>query len=319
MSVLVTGGAGYIGAHIVEALAGRSVVVVDDLSTGSAERVVGVELVVADVAATGAADLLTQLMLDRQVEAVIHLAARKRVDESVARPLWYYQQNVAGLQNVIEAMTRVGLRRLVFSSSAAVYGETGAAQVKESEPTAPVNPYGRTKLIGEWLCRDLAVAGALDVVALRYFNVAGAGRPELGDPAVMNLATMVIDRLGRGEAPVIYGDDYPTPDGTCIRDFIHVADLADAHRSALDSLYDGSLGGFRVFNVGTGQGASVRQVVDTLIGLSGLRVEPVVAPRRPGDPAAVVASAELIAEELGWRARSGVDAILASAWQAGRG
>ena len=316
MTVLVTGGAGYIGAHVVQALEGRSVTAVDDLSTGSAARIPGVEVVVADLAAAEARDVVTDVMRDHHVEAVIHLAARKRVDESVARPLWYYQQNVGGLQTVVEAMARAGVRRLVFSSSAAVYGETRAARVLESEPTLPVNPYGRTKLIGEWMCRDLAAAGDLDVVALRYFNVAGAGRPELRDPAVMNLATMVIDRLRRGESPVIYGDGYPTADGTCVRDFIHVADLADAHRRTLEALEDGSVRGFEVFNVGTGRGASVRQVVDRLIELSGLDVKPVVLGRRPGDPAAVVACADLIQERLGWRASSGLTEILESAWAA---
>ncbi|MCW5953117.1 MAG: UDP-glucose 4-epimerase GalE [Propionibacteriaceae bacterium] len=316
MTVLVTGGAGYIGAHIVEALAGRPVVIVDDLSTGSVDRIPGADVVVTDVAASGAPALLGALMRERQVDAVIHLAARKRVDESVARPLFYYRQNVDGLRHVLEAMVQAGTRRLVFSSSAAVYGETGAAQVRESDPTTPVNPYGRTKLIGEWLCRDLVTAGLLDVVALRYFNVAGAGRADLGDPAVMNLATMVIDRLLRGESPMIFGDDYPTPDGTCVRDFVHVVDLADAHRAALDALSNGTLSGFEVLNVGTGRGASVRQVVEQLITLSGQALAPVLASRRPGDPAAVVACADRIGQRLGWKARSGLTEILTSAWQA---
>ncbi len=317
MAILVVGGAGYIGAHVVASLAGHLPVVVDDLSTGSAERIPGVELAVADVAAPDAPESLASLMRDRQVDAVIHLAARKQVDESVARPLYYYQQNVAGLRNVLDAMSRAAVRRLVFSSSAAVYGETEAERVLESDPTLPVNPYGRTKLIGEWLCRDLVMAGELDVVALRYFNVAGAGDPKLGDPSIMNLVTRVIDRLRRGEAPMIYGEDYPTPDGTCVRDFIHVADLADAHRVAVEALADGSVSGFEVFNVGTGQGASVRQVVRSLVALSDMEIEPKIAPRRPGDPSSVVASADRIERRLRWKARSSLEDVLVSAWEAG--
>lgn len=316
MTILVTGGAGYIGAHVVEALARRSLIVVDDFSTGSADRIPGIDVVEMDIAAPRVVDELAELMRKRRVRAVVHLAARKRVDESVARPLYYYQQNIDGLHNVLNAMVRTGVRRLVFSSSAAVYGETGIGQVPESGPMLPVNPYGRTKLVGEWLCRDLVAVGELDVVALRYFNVAGAGRPELGDPAVLNLVAMVIDRLRRGEAPIIFGEDYLTPDGTCVRDFIHVADLADAHGMALEALMDGSVSGFEVFNVGTGRGASVRQVVHQLIELSGLNIEPVIAPRRAGDPATVVASVELVKQRLGWRTQSDLECILTSAWEA---
>jgi UDP-glucose 4-epimerase len=213
-------------------------------------------------------------------------------------------------------MLSAGVRRLVFSSSAAVYGDTAASQVDEDEPTEPVNPYGRTKLIGEWLCRDLALTGALDVIALRYFNVAGAARPELGDPAVMNLVTMVIDRLRQGMPPMIFGNDYPTPDGTCVRDFVHVRDLADAHVTAVDALAASSVTGFEAFNVGTGVGGSVQQVVDRLVELSGLVVEPMLLGRRAGDPAAVVASADLIRRRLGWSARAGLQEILDSAWAA---
>ena len=318
MAILVTGGAGYIGAHVVAALteAGRGVVVVDDESTGSRERIPGTPLELLDVAAPDALDALARIMTAHDVDAVIHLAARKRVDESVGVPLWYYQQNVGGLQNLLTAMVAAGVRRLVFSSSAAVYGETSQSQVSEVSPTAPVNPYGRTKLIGEWLCRDVARTGALDVIALRYFNVAGAARPNLGDPAVMNLVTMVIERLRRGLPPVIYGDDYATPDGTCVRDFVHVRDLADAHLTAVDALADGRVTGFDAFNVGTGEGGSVREVVERLVELSGSGVTPVIAERRAGDPAAVVASAALIGDRLGWKSRADLREILDSAWAA---
>lgn len=316
MTILITGGAGYIGAHVVAALRGRPVVVVDDLSTGSASRVPDAHVARLDVATSSASEALVELMRDWRVDAVVHLAARKRVDESVSRPLVYYQQNVMGLCNVVDAMAKTGVRRLVFSSSAAVYGETSGARVLESHPVLPVNPYGRTKLIGEWLCRDIVSTGLIDVVALRYFNVAGACRPELGDPAALNLATIVIDRLVRGEVPTIFGDDYPTPDGTCVRDFVHVGDLAGAHVAALDGMANGLVSGFVVFNIGTGHGASVREVVGRLIELSGRDIEPTVASRRKGDPASVVACADQIERQLGWKAAWGLEEILTSAWDA---
>lgn len=316
MSVLVIGGAGYIGAHVVRLLqqAGVDVVVVDDLSTSSAERVGGVPLVVMDVAADDAVGRLVEVMREYAVDSVIHFAARKQVGESVQRPLWYYRQNVGGLVNALDAMEVAGVRRMIFSSSAAVYGMPPVEVVDEDTVKNPINPYGRTKLIGEWMLEDCGRAWDLKWVALRYFNVAGAGWPELGDSAGMNLIPMVLDRLERGEAPRVFGDDYPTPDGTCIRDYVHVRDLAEAHIAALRAL-DGELE-HHVFNVGTGTGASVTEVVEAIGKVSGLDTTPVVEPRRAGDPPQLIASADRIANDLGFRSETGLGEIVANAWEA---
>ena len=317
VTVLVTGGAGYIGAHVVRLMveSHRGVLVVDDFSTGSRGRVSGAPVVELDVAQPHAVDLLAEAMVRHAVTSVVHFAGRKRVAESVARPAWYYQQNVTGLANVVAAMEQAQVEKLVFSSSAAVYGNPAVEVVTEDAPTAPVNPYGETKLIGEWLVRDAARAWGLRAVSLRYFNVAGAGWPDLGDPTVANLVTMVLDRLVRGERPQVFGSDYPTPDGTCVRDFVHVMDLARAHLAALDHL-DRDDRQFDVFNVGTGRGDSVLEVVRQLGAVTGLDSTPVVQARRVGDPAGVVASVERIGAVLGWRAEAGLPEILASAWSA---
>ncbi|MFC6345001.1 UDP-glucose 4-epimerase GalE, partial [Nocardioides hankookensis] len=266
MTVLVTGGAGYIGSHVVRELRDRSsIVVVDDLSTGRRDRVRPDELVVLDLADQTAPELLHEVMVERGVDAVIHLAARKQVAESVRRPAWYYTQNVGGLAHVLTAMELAGVGRLVFSSSAAVYGdvEGDRGPVREDDPCHPVSPYGQTKLVGEWLCRAAEDAWGLRWSALRYFNVAGAATSDLGDPGVTNLIPMVLDAVTSGRRPRIFGADYDTPDGTCVRDYVHVQDLARAHLAALDHLgssaYDSSP--HREFNVGTGRGSSVSEVV----------------------------------------------------------
>lgn len=317
MSVLVTGGAGYIGAHVVRVLraAGRDVVVVDDLSTGDAQRVDGSPLVRLDVAETAAVPVLARTMRAHRVDAVVHLAGRKRVDESLARPEHYYRQNVGGLAHVLAAARDAGVGRFVFSSSAAVYGPTTDDRVDEDARTAPASPYGETKLAGEWLVRAAARACGTRAVSLRYFNVAGAGWPELGDPSVQNLVTRALERLTRGERPELFGTDYATPDGTCVRDFVHVLDLAEAHVAALDDLA-GPGPVDRVLNVGTGSGASVRDVLDGLRRVTGVALEPVVRGRRAGDPPSVVAAVGRIEAELGWRARTDLDDILASSWDA---
>jgi UDP-glucose 4-epimerase len=317
MTVLVTGGAGYIGGHVVAALQQRGdrIVVVDDLSAGRADRIGDVPLERIDLALPDAAELLADVIRTHQVSSIIHLAARKKVGESVERPLWYYEQNLGGLLAVLRAAEATAVTGVVFSSTAAVYGPADEP-VTETAPTAPVNAYGETKLAGEWMLHDQTIASPLRAIGLRYFNVAGAARPELGDTADSNIVPMVYSRIEAGERPLIFGDDYATADGTCVRDYVHVADVADAHLAALDALASGSGEAYRVFNIGTGTGSSVRELVDRMIAISGSALEPQVEPRRAGDPAVVVADASRIRSELGWQPRFDLDAMLTSAWQA---
>ncbi|WP_136706699.1 UDP-glucose 4-epimerase GalE [Agromyces sp. H66] len=319
MTVLVTGGAGYIGAHVVRLLVerGTRVVVVDDVSTGARDRVSGAPLEALDLTDVRAADRLVDIAERHDVDAIIHLAAKKQVGESMLRPTWYYRQNVGGLANVLDAVERAGIERFVFSSSAAVYGAPDRAVVDETVDTAPINPYGETKLIGEWMLRDVTRVCGLRAVSLRYFNVAGAGWPELGDPKALNLVTIVLDRMERGERPIVFGRDFDTPDGTGIRDYVHVLDLAEAHLAALDHLrHDGP--GFDVFNVGTGASASVLEVIGQIELASGRRLQAEFVERREGDPAALIADPTRINAELGWRGRRNLPEVVASAWQAHR-
>lgn len=319
MSWLVTGGAGYIGTHAVRAMVagGEQVVVYDDLSTGRAERVpAGVPLVVGSVLD---AALLEQTIRDHDVTGVVHIAAKKQVGESVEKPLHYYRENVTGLQTLLETMAATGVDRLVFSSSAAVYGMPDVDLVTEDTPCAPMSPYGETKLIGEWLINAAARAHGLRAACLRYFNVAGAASPDLADTGVSNLVPMVFERLEAGEAPRIFGDDYATPDGTCVRDYIHVEDIASAHLAAAVRLTDAPKGTSLILNIGRGEGSSVREMVDHILKTTGNeQVAPEVTPRRPGDPARVVASADRIRTELGWTARLGLSDMIESAWQGWR-
>jgi UDP-glucose 4-epimerase len=303
MTILVTGGAGYIGAHVVRLLheRGDKVVVVDDLSTGARSRVGDATVIELDVASAGAPEVLAAALREHEVDAVIHFAARKQVGESVQRPTYYYQQNVGGLTNVLAAMEEVGVHKLVFSSSAATYGMPSVSVVEEKLHAEPINPYGETKLVGEWLGRAASRAWGLKFVALRYFNVAGAGWDDLGDPAVLNLVPMVLDRLERGEQPRLFGDDYPTPDGTCIRDYIHVDDLADAHIRALTHLRDA--GASLTLNCGYGHGYSVREVLDTVARVSGRTLDLIEEPRRAGDPPELIARSERLKSVLGWQPR----------------
>jgi UDP-glucose 4-epimerase len=310
VSWLVTGGAGYIGLHVVDALraAGRDVVVYDDLSTGRGE-LVDVPMVVGSV---HDGDLLRATLREHAVTGVLHLAAKKAVGESVERPLHYYRENVDGLLGLLEAMGDTGVDRLVFSSSAAVYGMPDVDLVTEATPTAPLSPYGETKLVGEWIVQAAAAATGLRYALLRYFNVAGAARPELADTSVSNLVPMVFERLTAGRAPMLFGEDYPTPDGTCVRDFIHVADLADAHAAAVASLERD--GADLLLNVGRGEGASVREVLATVAEVTGHDTTPEVLPRRAGDPPRVVASAAEVQRVLGWSARHDLREMVEGAW-----
>lgn len=318
MSILVAGGAGYIGAHVVRLLQerGEKVVVVDDLSYGSAKRIGDAKLVELDVAAANAKHVLFNTMIDEDITAVIHFAARKQVGESVAKPMWYYQQNIGGLANMMAAMRDAGVRQMIFSSSAAVYGQPEVAFVSEDYPTSPINPYGETKLIGEWMMANCERAWGLRWIGLRYFNVAGAGWDELGDMAQLNLIPMVMERLYRGDSPKIFGTDYDTPDGTCIRDYIHVTDLADAHLSALDYVSSEGEMKYHCYNVGTGKGTSVREIIDGIREVTGIDFVAEEQPRRPGDPAELVGDPTRIAKELNWKAKYSVKQIIESAWSA---
>ena len=316
MSWLVTGGSGYIGAHVVDALSarGEQSVVLDDFSTGEQGRTGDAVVVEGSILDQ---DLVRSTIKDNNVRGIIHIAAKKQVGESVADPLKYYRENVAGTIGLLQAAVDTGVESFVFSSSAATYGMPADVEiVTEDAPTEPLSPYGTSKLIGEWAARDVAAATGLRVISLRYFNVAGAARPELGDPGVFNLIPMAFERIVAGEAPRIFGDDYPTPDGTCVRDYISVVDIAEAHVAALEDLVAGNSAPYRVFNIGRGQGSSVREVLDTVAKVTGNDIKPVVVERRPGDPARIVASADRIRSELGWTAKHDLEDMVASAWAA---
>lgn len=302
MTVLVTGGAGYIGSHMVLELAGRGeeVVVLDDLSTGFSWAVpAGVELVVGDV---GDAALVSRLVAERGITEIVHFAAKIVVPDSVADPLGYYLGNTVKTRALIEAAIAAGVRRIIFSSTAAVYGEPGVEVIAESVPTAPINPYGRSKLMSEWMLADAARAHGITYTALRYFNVAGAdphgrsGQSSLKATHLIKVASQAA--AGERGGMEIFGTDYPTADGTCIRDYIHVTDLAGAHWAALQRLRAG--GGSLTLNCGYGRGYSVMEVVEVVKRVSGVDFPVKLSPRRPGDPAALVAGAERIRSELGW-------------------
>jgi UDP-glucose 4-epimerase len=315
MTWLITGGAGYIGAHVARAMsdAEERVLVLDDLSAGVPARLPAAVPLVEGSASDG--ELLKRVCAEHEVRGVVHLAARKQVAESVVQPTRYYRENVGGLATLLEAVAEAGIRRFVFSSSAAVYGNPDVDLITEDTPCAPVNPYGETKLAGEWLVRAAGQAHGISTVCLRYFNVAGAAAPALADTGVFNIVPMVFDRLTRDESPRIFGDDYPTPDGTCVRDYIHVADLAEAHLAAARRLTEDAVTGDLTVNIGRGEGVSVRELITVIGEVSGDGRLPLVEGRRPGDAPRAVASAARAAETLGWTARRGVREMVESAWQ----
>jgi UDP-glucose 4-epimerase len=318
MRVLVTGGAGYIGSHMALVLrrAGHEVVVVDDLSAGHRDAVpadaVFVEADVADRMRMG------EVLRVHGVEAILHFAARIQVGESVSDPRRYYQGNVAASIALLDSALDAGVKRFVLSSTAAVYGEPVRVPIDEQHPTSPINPYGDTKLAIERMLGAYGHAYGLHWAALRYFNAAGAdvaaGLDERHDPET-HLVPIVVDvALGRRDAVTVFGNDYDTPDGTCVRDYIHVLDLCEAHLVALEHLASGGEGG--AFNLGTGEGQSVAQVIDVVRSVSGREVRVVQGPRRAGDPPRLVASPERAARVLGWRAkRVRLEDIVRDLWQ----
>ncbi len=315
MKWMLTGGAGYIGAHILRALhdQGHDVVVLDDLSTGLRRKVSeGVPFVEASILDT---DSVTQALTDHRVDGVIHLAAKKSVGESVEQPHMYFEQNVQGTMALLDAIKAADVHHMVLSSSAAVYGSPDVDAVTEDTPTMPINPYGQTKLAQEWLVRDLSESGYdLSWVALRYFNVAGAGADDLGDTGVFNLIPMVLRALDDGQAPQVFGDTYPTPDGTCIRDYIHVQDLAEAHVAAVTQAERG--GRTDIYNVGRGMGFSVLDVLNAVRSAMGSDFAHEISAPRAGDPASLVAAVNRIHSELGWQAQRDLADMVTSAWSA---
>ena len=317
MDVLVCGGAGYIGSHMARWLAAHDigVTVLDNLSTGHREAVQWGELVEADLLDPGS---LERAFAGRKFDAVMHFCARSLVGESMTRPYDYYANNVTGTLNLLEAMRRHDVERLVFSSTAAVFGNPVSEAIDEDHPKAPINPYGASKLMVERILSDAAPAYGLRSVALRYFNAAGAsgaaGIGESHEPETHLVPNVLRAALGTGPGLKVFGDDYPTPDGTCVRDYVHVDDLAQAHHLALD--YMDAREGAHVFNLGNGSGFSVRQVIEAARAVTGRDIPFEVAPRRAGDPAVLVASSDKARRELGWEpVHTSLDPILDSAWR----
>ena len=315
--ILVTGGAGYIGSHTVRALRDRGMdcVVYDNLVTGHIEAVGDAPFVKGDIFDK---ELLLKTFAEYKVDSVVHFAAYSQVGESMAHPAKYYRNNVAGTLSLLDAMLEGGVKYLVFSSSAATYGESGEGLITEDSPQRPTSVYGQTKLMMEQFMADFDRAYGMRYVALRYFNAAGAHKSgEIGEahdpeshliPVILQAALGVRDHIG------IYGDDYPTRDGTCIRDYIHITDLADAHIRALEYLKNG--GKSTHYNLGYGNGFSVKEVIETARRVTGRAIPARVEGRRPGDPATLVASSEKIKRELGWDPKyDSLEEIVASAWK----
>ena len=315
MTWLVTGGAGYIGAHVVRAFVerGMDTVVVDDLSSGHRSFVHDdVPFVQGSILDT---DLLVDTLREHHVVGVVHLAGYKYAGVSVQRPLHTYDQNVTGTVSLLRAMQDTEVDKIVFSSSAATYGTPDVDLVTEHTATQPESPYGESKLIGEWLLRDQEVATGLKHTSLRYFNVVGSGADDIYDTSPHNLFPLVFEALLDGRTPRVNGTDYPTPDGTCVRDYVHVADLAVSHVAAARRLAAGEPIE-PVYNLGSGEGVSVGAIMRTVAEVTGIAFQPEEAPRRPGDPARIVASGELAARDLDWRMRHTLTDMVRSAWEA---
>jgi UDP-glucose 4-epimerase len=322
MSWLVTGGAGYIGSHVVRALtgSGRSAVVLDDLSSGHRDFVAP-EVPFVQGTIVSARDVESAFDLARRSDAtgvvhgVIHLAGFKYAGVSVQQPLHTFEQNVTGMQVLLAGQLKAGVKNFVFSSSAATYGTPDVDLVTEATPTRPESPYGQSKLAGEWLLHDLGISDALRHTSLRYFNVVGSGFPDLYDTSPHNLFPLLLAALTEGRTPSVNGTDYPTPDGSCVRDYVHVQDVALAHVAAVAALEQGrSLE--PVYNLGSGSGLSVLEIMAAVSRVTGREFTAQVRDRRPGDPPRIVASGALAARDLNWKMRHDVDAMVASAWQA---
>ena len=311
--ILVVGGAGYIGAHIAYLLQenGYGVRIYDDFPNGLKSRIEGKfsDVVIGDV-------------LDRQAlisscegfDAVIHLAAKKAVGESVDNPLKYYENNVGGTLNLLAAMSLKGVKKIVFSSTAAVYAPSEKLSSVEDDLTEPLSPYGQTKLLSEKLISAVAKAEDLSAISLRYFNVVGALRDEFADNSKDNLVPKVFAALKAGKNPEIYGSDYPTKDGSCIRDYIHISDLASAHLVALEKVFTTKVD--EVYNVGSGTGYSVTEMINQIAESIGKAITPTLSPRRPGDTAQLIASIAKIERDLGWKPERSLKEMIDSAWQA---
>ncbi len=318
MTWLVTGGAGYIGAHIARCLeeSGRSVAVLDDLSTGIRDFVGSGTTFhqgsILDPEALRAALTETD---GTPITGVIHCAGFKYAGESVKRPLHTYTQNVRGTQHLLEVMAEVGVQRIVFSSSAGVYGTPDVELVTEETATTPESPYGESKLIGEWLLRNVGRVSDLTHTSLRYFNVVGSGYSDIYDVSPFNLFPVVMKTLTEGGIPKVRGNDYPTPDGSCVRDYVHVQDIALAHVAAAARMENGTPIE-RVYNLGSGTGASVLEIMSAVAKVTGIAFEPEILDRRPGDPARIVAAGDLARRDLEWDTRHSLEDMVASAWTA---
>jgi UDP-glucose 4-epimerase len=317
MAVLITGGAGYIGSHVVDELLrrGTPTAVVDDLSASGAHRLMGTPFAQIDLSQPECVAELTAFMSAHHIDSVIHFAAKKSVRESVARPLWYHDQNLNALLNVLAAMAACDLTDIVFSSSSAVYGNIGSEPAAEDSPLSPMSPYAHTKVCGEWILDDATRAHSLRAVSLRFFNVVGSARPDLGDRSDFNLLPMAIRAIAAGEQPLVFGDDYPTPDGSCVRDYVHVCDVARAHIAALDFVSSQPAASHDVFNVGSGAGTSVKEMLDLVLDVSGSPLKPRLQARIDGDPAWATANVSKILNTLGWQAELSTRDMVESAWE----